>query len=119
MTAKEFKELKQNQRQKYGNKKIETTYGTFDSVAEMDRYTELMFMECSHEIKDLQRQVTFELIPKQKGERAVNYIADFVYIENGKTIVEDVKGYRTKDYIIKRKIFKQKYPEIEFRETKV
>ena len=56
-------------------------------------------------------------MPKQKGERAVKYIADFVYIENGKTIVEDAKGFKTEKYIIKRKLFKYKYPECEFREV--
>jgi ABC-type sulfate transport system substrate-binding protein len=71
------------------------------------------------QIKDLQRQVKFELIPKQDGERACNYIADYVYTENGQTIVEDAKGLATKDYIIKRKLFKQKYPEYRFIETRL
>ena len=60
-------------------------------------------------ISDLQMQVSFELIPSQKVdgkvvERAVNYIADFVYQQNGQKVVEDTKGMRTKDYIIKRKL---------------
>ena len=78
-------------------------------------------MSRSGAIKGLKRQVKFELIPAQyepdiisqrgkvkKGkliERAVSYIADFVYTdENGKTVVEDTKGFRTKDYVIKRKL---------------
>ena len=70
-----------------------------------------------HEFGNLRRQVKFELLPSQKGERGVWYIADFVYEENGKTIVEDVKGYRTDTYIIKRKLFKLKYPEYQFQEV--
>ena len=52
--------------------------------------------------------VTFQLLPSQKGdgrtERPANYVADFVYQENGKTVVEDTKGMKTRDYILKRKI---------------
>ena len=64
-------------------------------------------------ITDLRRQVPFTLIPSQKGadgkviEYPVKYIADFVYTENGKTVVEDVKGYKTPEYIIKRKLMLQ------------
>ena len=50
-------------------------------------------------------------------ERAVTYIADFTYYEHGKKVVEDVKGMRTKDYIIKRKLLRWRYPEYEFREV--
>lgn len=66
-------------------------------------------MEKAGEIKNLKRQVKFSLLPSQKingkvVERPVVYIADFVYEQNGKTIVEDAKGHRTKDYILKRKL---------------
>ena len=44
-------------------------------------------------------------------------MADFRYEENGKLVVEDVKGVRTREYILKRKMFKYRYPEIEFRES--
>ena len=37
-------------------------------------------------------------------EYPVHYVADFVYEENGKQVVEDTKGYKTKDYILKRKM---------------
>lgn len=65
-------------------------------------------------IQDLKNQIKFELVPAQRfqnmpNERAVTYIADFVYIENGLTVIEDTKGMKTKDYIIKRKLVKQKY----------
>ena len=80
----------------------------------------LLDMERKGEIQDLERQVKFVLIPAQrepdtigprggvkKGkvlEREVAYVADFVYTQNGERIVEDTKGFRTKDYVIKRKL---------------
>lgn len=99
----------------------------FDSRKEMYRYMDLRFLLRAGAISDLQRQVVYELIPAQrekstevykkgprKGqpkegkiiEKAVTYAADFVYVDNstGKTVVEDVKGVRTKEYILKRKM---------------
>ena len=81
----------------------------FDSRREAKRYAELRLMERAGVIHDLQRQVKFELIPSQRYdgkviERPVNYYADFTYMENGNLVVEDVKGMRTKDYILKRKM---------------
>ena len=90
---------------KYHNRKVITSDGIeHDSQREANRWCELKLLERAGQIQDLQRQVKFELIPKQQGERAVNYIADFVYTENGKKVVEDTKGMKTKDYIIKRKL---------------
>lgn len=106
---------------KYKSRKTSVNGVNFDSRKEADRYIELNLLSRSGAITSLKRQVKFELIPAQyepdiisprgkvkKGkliERAVSYIADFVYTdENGKTVVEDTKGFRTKDYIIKRKL---------------
>lgn len=90
---------------KYHNRKVITSDGIeHDSQREANRWCELKLLERAGQIQDLQRQVKFELIPKQQGERAVNYIADFTYTENGKKVVEDTKGMKTKDYIIKRKL---------------
>lgn len=96
---------------KYKNKKVMIDGIKFDSKKEANRYQELKLMQRAGIITDLQRQVKYVLIPSQKGddgrviERPCTYIADFVYIdENGKTIVEDTKGYRTSDYKIKRKL---------------
>ena len=90
---------------KYGNVKTTTSDGiTHDSIKEANRWCELKLLERTGKITDLQRQVKFELIPKQDGERAVHYIADFMYIEGDKFVVEDVKGKRTKEYIMKRKL---------------
>ena len=105
---------------KYGNKKTVVDGITFDSQKEAKRYKELSLMERAGMISDLQRQVKYVLIPPQrepdtigkkggihKGkliEREVSYVADFVYQENGQTVVEDTKGFRTKDYLLKRKM---------------
>ena len=90
---------------KYGNIKTVTSDGIrHDSVKEANRWCELNLMLRAGLIRDLQRQVKFELLPKQEGERAVYYIADFVYIEDGKKVVEDVKGCRTEVYKIKKKM---------------
>ena len=90
---------------KYGNIKTITSDGIkHDSIKEAKRWCELKLLERAGIIQDLQRQVKFELIPKQEGERAVYYIADFVYTENGNKVVEDAKGMRTKEYKLKKKM---------------
>lgn len=108
---------------KYGNNKVTLDGIVFDSVKEANRYMELKILEKAGEITDLELQKSFVLIPSQyetyerygkKGQRlkdgrrciekSVVYRADFTYKENGKTIVEDTKGMRTHDYIIKRKL---------------
>lgn len=92
---------------KYGNRKVQTADGCIhDSQKEANRWMQLKLYERANHIKDLKRQVRYTLIPKQDGERACEYIADFVYTdcESGETIVEDTKGFKTKDYIIKRKL---------------
>lgn len=96
---------------KYGNRKT-TVFGiTFDSKREAERYLVLRAMEKRGEIGNLQLQVRFPLLPAQKDqrtgkviERAVDYVADFVYETDGFRVVEDTKGLRTKDYILKRKM---------------
>ena len=90
---------------KYNNTKIRVDGRLFDSKAEAARWQELQLLERAGEITELERQVEYELIPKQKGERAVKYIADFRYIDHdGKTVVEDTKGVKTPVWIIKRKL---------------
>lgn len=105
---------------KYGNRKIERDGEVFDSHKEYKRYCELLLLQRAGAITELRRQVPFELIPAQREspivgkrggikpgkviERAVVYVADFVYKQGGKTVVEDAKGVRTKEYILKRKM---------------
>ena len=108
-------------RNKYNNIK---TNG-YDSKKEAKRGAELQLLERAREIVDLQRQVPFVLLESFKGydgktEKGVKYFADFAYRRNGVQIVEDVKSVATaKDstYIIKRKLFKSRYPGIDFREV--
>ena len=93
---------------------------TFASKKEADRYMVLKNLEAKGKITDLKTQVKFVLIPAQrepdsvgvrggkiKGkliEREVAYLADFTYMRDGQMIVEDTKGMRTPEYIIKRKL---------------
>ena len=115
---------------KYHNKKYLRDGILFDSRKEARRYVELKAMQNAGIIQDLQLQVKYVLIPTQrefcneiyksgrrKGcfkqgkilERECSYIADFVYWENGKIVVEDVKGMRTEAYKIKRKLMLKEY----------
>lgn len=95
---------------KYHNKKTEIDGVVFDSRKEAARWHELKLMERAGLISDLQRQVVFNLIPNLKDdsgrvvERSVKYIADFAYIQDGVAVVEDVKGLRTREYVLKRKM---------------
>lgn len=90
---------------KYRAQKVQVDGITFDSKKEARRYCELRLLERAGEIRDLELQKKYELIPKQGKERPVHYIADFVYKDKkGAEVVEDTKGVRTPDYIIKRKL---------------
>lgn len=105
---------------KYRNRKVEIDGIRFDSVREARRYQELKLLEKAGAIQNLELQKKYILIPAQrecnvtegtskpkKGrviERETSYKADFTYTENGRTVVEDVKGMKTKEYILKRKL---------------
>ena len=86
---------------------------TFDSKREADRYLVLKGMKEDGLIEDLRRQVRYELVPAfdvdGRHYRPVYYVADFVYVEDGKEIVEDVKGMRTDVYKLKSKLFARRY----------
>ena len=109
---------------KYNSKKITRDGMEFDSLQEYRRFRELCLLERAGRITGLQRQVKFVLIPTQYErferysqktgkrlkdgirtlEQECSYIADFVYMEDGKQVVEDTKGFRTAEYKIKRKL---------------
>lgn len=95
---------------KYHNTKVTIDGHMFDSKKEANRYKELKLLSDLRVITDLKLQVPFELIPSQrradgKIERGVTYYADFTYTDSdGKFVVEDVKGMRTAEYKIKRKL---------------
>ena len=117
-------------RSKYGNKKVDTPDGKFDSRKEYKRWCALKLLEGAGEITCLERQKKFMLIPAQYEryerisqktgkklkdgirciEKECSYIADFVYYNSkGELVVEDAKGVRTEGYIIKRKLMLEIY----------
>ena len=97
---------------KFNNIKTVIDGITFDSKREAKRYSELKILERCNIISDLKLQVSYVLIPAQKGglrnELALKYIADFTYFDNelNKQIILDVKGVKTPIYIAKRKMMK-------------
>lgn len=98
---------------------------TFDSAKEANRYQELLMLERAGQIKDLKRQVKYELQEgfigiSGKWVRPIVYVADSDYWEQGRHVVEDTKSVATKkikSYVLKKKMFQKRYPEIEFRES--
>lgn len=90
----------------------------FHSKKERDRYYELRLMERAGMIQGLERQVKFELIPAQSKAklRSTNYYADFCYWQDGRFVVEDVKGYKNGTayelFMIKKKLMYQRYGHI-------
>lgn len=117
--------VKQRRGSKYGSRKVEVDGIVFDSKREAHRYLVLKAMEQAGEITGLELQRKFELIPAQRGpstftktgkekpgkviEKAVAYIADFCYLKGGELVVEDAKGVRTPEYVIKRKLMLSVY----------
>ena len=101
---------------KYKNRKIVVDNIKFDSNLEATRYKELKLLLRAGEISNLELQPRFLLQDsfKKNGRtfRKIEYIADFQYIENGKTIVEDVKGIQTDVFKLKYKIFEKVYPDL-------
>lgn len=103
---------------KYHNTRTELNGRKYDSKAEATRAWELQQLEKIGEIEDLEYQVPFVLLDPKKGvHRGIKYLADFVYSENGKTVVEDSKGFRTEVFKLKKKMFQSRYPLLELREV--
>lgn len=102
---------------KYHNKKTVVDGIVFDSKGEANRYGELKMLERSGQIEHLRLQVAYEL-RGMNGDKICKYIADFEYIENGKMVVEDFKGLATQAYKLKAKLFKDNFPDIQFREVR-
>ena len=98
---------------KYGNKKSVAADGTkFDSRAEHRRWVHLCHLQAGGLISDLRRQVAYELVKSVKyhgasrAKPAIRYVADFVYVEKGVEVIEDVKGALTPEFKLKRHLMK-------------
>lgn len=108
---------------KYSNKKVIVDGIKFDSKKEATRYKQLKMLEQMGEIRDLELQKSFELQPKfkknNKSYRNIVYKADFYYfsIKEGKYICEDVKGFKTDVYTLKKKMFEYRYQDLEINEV--
>ena len=107
---------------KFHNKDCDYDGHHFDSMAERDRYIELKLMQDMGVISGLELQKTFVLIPSGRypsGKRysSASYVADFVYWIDGEVVVEDVKGYRTREFMLKKKLMWTVY-KIEVQEVK-
>ena len=113
------------------NYKDEARFGkvvaSFDSIKESNRWAELKMLEKAGQISELKRQVVMIIQEetKYRGEkiRAISYKADFQYVgPDGITVVEDVKAFdnrtqkyiTTKDFNLKWKLLKAKYPKVKF-----
>ena len=107
---------------KYNNKKTVIDGIKFDSIGEGARYSELKLLLRAGIISKLELQPVFILQPKFKKNgktyRAIKYIADFKYIAEGDTIIEDFKGCRTKIFLLKKKMFEYKFPNLTLIETR-
>lgn len=108
---------------KYFNKKVMVDGIKFDSKKEATRYEQLKILKQSGLIKELELQPTFVLQPAYKNNkdekvRAITYKADFIYfdIHLDRYIVEDVKGYKTDVYKLKKKLFEYQYPNLTIEE---
>lgn len=106
---------------KYKSKKVKHDGFLFDSMMEHRRYLELKLLCSAKVITDLHVHPIFKLQDKfysnsqKKNIQAITYTADFSYLENGEIVVEDVKGFRTAAFNLKRRIFEHQYPTILFR----
>ena len=100
---------------KYGAKKTEVDGIKFMSQAEANRYVDLKKLEKVGVIQNLSLQPRFTLqegfvnVDTLNKETAIVYVGDFMYDEKGETVVEDVKGFKTAAYKLKRKLFLFKY----------
>lgn len=91
---------------KFNNRIIKTDEGVFDSATEYNRYLSLKLLERAGEISNLARQVRYKL--DAGGIHISTYVADFVYnLKDGSLVVEDSKGFKTREYLQKRRLMKE------------
>jgi hypothetical protein len=105
---------------KYRAKKTEIDGIKFDSKKEAKRYIALRELEREGSIEKLTLQPRFLLQEgfrkNGKAYRKIEYVADFMYQQDGKLIVEDVKGIKTDVYKLKQKLFEKRYQDLTIKE---
>lgn len=91
-------------RNKFNARKTTVDGITFDSAKEAKRWTELKMLQAAGQIEHLHRQVPYSILVN--GEKICSYVADFYYVEreSGDRVVEDCKGFRTREYLLKKKL---------------
>ncbi len=107
-------------RTKYGNRKIAYDGYVFDSLAERSHYQALRLQELAGLITGLLVHPSYELQAAftdrtGKRHRAITYTADFSYFADDRLVVVDVKGMATPVFKVKEKLFRFRYPDIDFR----
>lgn len=101
---------------KFKNKRTEIDGIKFASKAEAKRYQELKILKAAKEIKEFSCQPKFIIWQAEHSKDKIVYIADFQIEDKwGYDWVEDVKGVETKEFKIKQKLFKDKFPFLELR----
>lgn len=105
---------------KYRAKKTEIDGIKFDSKKEAKRYIALRELEKKGNIEKLILQPRFLLQEgfrkNGKAYRKIEYVADFMYEQDGKLIIEDVKGIKTDVYKLKQKLFEKRYQDLTIKE---
>lgn len=98
-------------RRKYHNKKIEHEGYIFDSIKERDRYITLQMLVDDGLIDSLEIQPKFKLKAKYDCGRELYYKADFGYqdLQTMEMVYEDVKGFETQEFKIKKALVKLFY----------
>lgn len=99
---------------KYGAKQTVVDGIIFASRAEARRYTQLKLLCKAGQITGLTLQPRFPL--RVEGQLICTYVGDFRYVERGKEVCEDVKGFKTRDYKLKRKLLLAIFPTLDHRE---
>lgn len=115
----ELREYAGKKPSKYRSKKVTVDGITFDSQKEANRYQELLLEKRAGIVQEIELQPKFVLQEGYrdagKWVRPITYIADFrVNYKDGRIVVIDTKGFKTKEYRLKKKLFRQRYPEIDF-----
>lgn len=123
MTVQEYKAMQtEDKGNKFNAKKTVVDGITFASRKEAHYYCDLIRLQKAGQVKDFDMQVEFVLQEgfyyRKKWYRPIKYVADFVVrYADGRVETVDVKGFRTKEYQIKKKMLLRQHPEIDFREV--